>query len=476
MARKHKSPRTLRKVENRYDAAGSGRRMAGWNAPSTGPNKAVVGLQKIRDRVRDAVRNDWAGASSVRVWTTNIVGTGITPRLRTKEAKLKEKLNKLWNSWVPFADADGVLDFYGLQLLGARTWFSGGELFIRERPRRPSDGLPVPYQVQLLEGDMVPLLDTAIWPGLQAGNMIYQGIEVNPIGQRVAYWFYKQHPGDNPPAAMPQELTRVPAEFVQHLFDPQRPGQMRGVSDMASIAAKLRNVMDFDDAVLEKQKLSNLFTLFITRALPSGSEDSITGLPFSGDPNEPIAGLEPGISQELLPGEDVKFSTPPDAGANYTDFMRMQNLGVAAGMGTPYELLSGDVKDVSDRTLRVLINEFRRLCEQRQWLLFIPKMCQPVRASWAKYAELSGVLTPDEAVEARNVDWAPQGWAYIHPVQDVQAKQLEVEAGFRSRSSVISERGYDPDSVDQERADENKREDQLGLKPDPKTTPANKPA
>ncbi len=466
MAKKHRG-RALRKVENRYDAAGMGRRMAGWNTPSSGPNTAIAGLQRIRDRARDAVRNDWAGAANIRVWTTNLIGTGITPRLKTKNAALKEKLNDLWNEWVPFADADGILDFYGLQLLAARSWFSSGEVFVRERPRRPSDNLPVPYQVQLLEADMVPLLDADVYPGLPLGNKIYQGIELNPIGQRVAYWFYKKHPGDHPGSFSAQDLTRVPAEFVQHIFDPQRPGQMRGVSDMATILTKLRNVGDFDDALLERQKLSNLFTLFITKALPSGADDAMTGLPFTGDPNEPIAGLEPGISQELLPGEDVKFSDPPDAGANYNDFMRMQNLGVAAGTGTPYELMAGDVKDVSDRTLRVVINEFRRLCEQRQWLLFIPKMCQPVRAAWAKYAELSGVLTSAEAVEARKVDWAPQGWAYIHPVQDVQAKELEVQAGFRSRASVIAERGNDPDAVDQERADDKAREDTLGLTPEP---------
>ena len=30
-----------RKFANRYDAAGRGRRMASWNAPSTGPNEAI---------------------------------------------------------------------------------------------------------------------------------------------------------------------------------------------------------------------------------------------------------------------------------------------------------------------------------------------------------------------------------------------------------------------------------------------------
>ena len=29
-------------AQNRYDAAGTGRRMRGWTAPSTGPNKAIA--------------------------------------------------------------------------------------------------------------------------------------------------------------------------------------------------------------------------------------------------------------------------------------------------------------------------------------------------------------------------------------------------------------------------------------------------
>ena len=72
----------------------------------------------------------------------------------------------------------------------------------------------------------------------------------------------------------------------------------------------------------------------------------------------------------------------------------------------------------------------------------------------------------DEVDAAKDVTWAPQGWAYIHPVQDVQAKQLEVQSGFRSRSSVIVERGDDPEKVDDERAADRDREDELDLLPE----------
>jgi len=471
MAKKRRNA-SLQAAKARYDAAGTGRRMSGWNTPSTGPNTSIYGLQKIRDRARDVERNEWTGAANVRVWTTNLIGTGITPRPKTKNAELKARLTKLWNKWVPDADADGVLDFYGLELLVARTWFTDGECFVRDRPRRMSDGMDIPYQVQILESDMCPLLDTDTYTGLPAGNVIRQGIELDQIGRRTAFWFYRNHPGDKVPINITANLlVRVPAEFVRHVYMPSRPGQLRGVPEMHAVITKLKNIADFDDALLERQRLANLFTMFITRQYPSGANDPMTGLPFQGSADEPIAALEPGISQELLPGEDVKFSDPPDAGAAYTDFMRTQHIGVAAGSGTPYELLTGDLKDVSDRTLRIAINEFRRLCEQRQWLMFIPQMCQPVRNSWAKYAFIAGLITEAEIEEAQDVKWAPQGWAYIHPVQDVQARTLEVESGFRSRASVISERGDDPEETDQERADDHKREDALGLVPLPPPAP-----
>jgi lambda family phage portal protein len=468
-------------IVNKYDAAGNGRRLRGWNPPASGPNRAIEGLAVIRNRARDALRNEWTGSAGSRVWTTNLIGTGIIPRPNTTDIALKARLIALWNAWAPLADADGVLDFYGLQTLATRNWIASGEIFVRLRARRVEDGLPVPLQIQLMEADMVPLLDTDAWPGMPAGNRIRSGIELDRVGRRIAYWMYREHPGDKQGAASAGQLTRIPAEFIRHIYEPLRPGQMRGVSDFASILVKLRGVMDFDDAVLERQKLANLFTLFITRGNVGGDPniDPISGQPISSFDHDgaPLAALEPGLSQELLPGEDVKFSDPPDAGANYADFMRQQHLGVSAGNGLPYELLTGDIKDVSDRTLRVVITEFRRHCEQRQWQVIIPMLCQPIRDAWADAAGLAGHLTAGEALEARRVTWQPQGWAYIHPVQDVQGKKLEVEAGFRSRASVISERGDDPDSVDAERAADILREKSHGLAPDPvPAAPATDPA
>jgi lambda family phage portal protein len=448
-----------------YDAARHGRRMRGWQAPGSGPNRATAGMETIRNRTRDAARNDWSAAAGVRSWVTNLIGSGIVPRPKTTDQKLKNRLIDLWDEWAKYADADGVLDFYGMQTLAARSWITAGEVFIRIRPRLLEDGLPVPLQIQLLESDMVPMLDADSWPGLPAGNSIRCGIEINRIGRRVAYWCYRQHPGDQSAlGTAAADLVRVPADEMRHMFEPIRPGQLRGVSDLAPVLAKLRGVMDFDDAVLERQRLANLFAMFITREVSNGpmpiemmtttQDDAPAGEP-------PMVAIEPGLVQELAPGEDVRFSEPPDAGANYSEFIREQHVGISAGQGLPYELLTGDLKDVSDRTLRIILIEFRRHCGQRQWQIIIPMMCQPIRDAWALAAALGGAILPSEIAEAKRVTWAPEAWAYIHPVQDVQAKRIEVEAGFRARSQVIAATGEDPDEVDQLRRQDAEREKNL---------------
>lgn len=457
----------------RYDAAGHGRRMRAWTPPSSGPNKSLQGIQTIRNRSRDLERNDWAGTSASQKWSTNLIGIGITPRFkRIKSAERRREIADVFEDFVAKCDAYHALNLYGLQTLVVRTWFGGGECWARRRYRRASDGLPVPLQIQLLEPEMVPHLNADNWPGMPAGNRMREGIELDRRDMKVAVWFYKEHPGDNQGVAVGQnDLVRVPIEDVIQVYEPTRPGARRGVPPIAPVMARLRSTGEYEDTVLERQKLANLFVAFLTRALPTGDFDTdqnidpLTGQPIERDNDGAVVGLTPGLVQELDAGQDVKFANPPEAGTTYSDYIRTQHLGTAAASGLPYEIFSGDIREISDRTLRVLINEFRRFAEQRQWQIVIPQFCQRVMDWFAEAALLNGTIAQSEFDDVRRVVHAPHGWAHIHPVQDPQGKKIEVDAGFRSRASVVGGMGDDVEDVDAERAEDRDREDRLGLTP-----------
>lgn len=477
--------KTTKRIRNRYDAAGQGRRMAGWNPTRTSPNTAITGVERIRERARDSSRNDWAATSLVQKWTTSMVGIGITPRWKRIKAKTKKAfITDLFARWSRVADADGVLDIFGLQTMVVRTWFDGGECFARKRRRFPDSGLPVPLQIQLLEADMLPLLDSTAREGLPVGNEIKSGIELDKRGKRVAYWFYKSHPGDNIISYNGEELVRVPASEVCHIYEPKRPGQLRGVSEAAPILARLRNIADYEDATMERQKIANLFVAFVKRTMPDFDPNAEDVDPVSGKPLEedigleaPILGMQPGLIQSLADGESMDFSNPPEAGTTYSDYNRTMQLGTAAGGHLPYEFLTGDIKDISDRALRIIMNEFRRLAEQRQWQIVIPMFCQPVIDWFGEAAVIMGEITEADLADVTGVTHAPHGWPDIHPTQDIEGRILAVGAGFRSQSDVISSRGDDPDQVADEQAEDDARMQRLKIGPYSKATiDAAKPA
>lgn len=467
-----------------YNAASQRKRtLRSWNPPPSGPNQALQGLQMVRNRHRDVERNDWAGESSSQKWATALIGIGITPRFkRIKSDERRQVVADLFDDFSAQCDAHHLLNVYGLQTLAVRTWFGGGECFARRRYRRLNDGLAVPMQVELLEADMVPLLTTDVWPGLPAGNKIKDGIEYDKRQFKRAMWFYKEHPGDAFTSAVNHgQIVRVPIEDVAHICEPKRPGQRRGVPPAAVIIERLKETGEYEDTVLTRQKIANMFVAFLTRALPTGdwnqdnNVDPLTGQAIERDTAGGIIGMQPGIIQELDDGQGVTFANPPEAGTTYSDYIRTQHLGTAAASGLPYELFSGDIKEISDRTLRVLINEFRRFAEQRQWQILIPQFCQKVVEWFADAALLAGKIAASEYDSVRRVEHAPHGWAHIHPVQDPQGQIMQIDAGLISRSSVIGARGDDPIQVDLERRDDKERADKLGLTPPPPAPAGAKP-
>ncbi|MDP3720774.1 MAG: phage portal protein [Acidobacteriota bacterium] len=455
-----------------FEAAGTGRRALGWVAPDVSPNASVLwNLSTLRNRSRQATRNDGFAKSPIDKLVSNVVGTGIKPLSRAADTSLRAQIQELFEQWTDESDADGVLDYYGQQTQATRGWFEGGEAFVRLRPRFLEDGLTVPLQLQILEPEMCPHQHTTYTAN---GNRIKAGIEFDRIGRRVAYWFHPSRPGDLDDFDR-GSLRRVPEHEVIHLFDPLRPGQLRGLPVLTPALTRLFDANKFDDATLLRQQLANMFVAFVTNKDATDGADSphpLTGLSASQNTaKRPLVPLEPGLFQELDPGQDVKFSEPPAVGEMYPEFMRQQLMAACVAVGVPYEVVTGDLRNLNDRIMRVLLAEFRRRIQAWQHQIIGFQLCRRVWLAWLNAAFLAGKLPFPNSYLAdptpfTKVKWMPQGWAYLHPVQDVEADQKAIRNGFTSRASVVSEHGEDVEQIDQQQKDDNARADQMGLKHD----------
>lgn len=414
----------------------------------------------ITARARWLVRNNGYAANAIESWAGNVVGDGIKPSSLIADADLKARVQRLWLDWTDDSDAEGFTDFYGQQRRAAREVFIAGEVFFRFRPRRPEDGLMVPLQLQMIPSEMLPLSRNEQLPG---GNVVRQGIEFDRIGRRVAYHFLRRHPGDVTDPGLAGETVRVPAAEVIHVIDPVDAGQLRGISRFAPGIVKLFLLDQYDDAELDRKKVAAMHALFITTPAPAEPFD----IAESDEGGERTMDLQPGQIVMLEPGEEVQTSAPADVGQTYEPFQYRTLLQVSAALGIPYAYLSNDMLKANYSNSRLALLEFRRRIEAYQHSVMVWQICRRVWARWLDTAVMAGAIALPDYEQQRRVylgcSWLPPKWDWVDPLKDARAEIEQIEAGLKSRTQALAERGYDADQVDAEIAADRARERQLGL-------------
>lgn len=448
-----------------YDGAGRGRLSTGWKAVGSSADTLIDGSAALlRERMRDLVRNNPHAAKATTSLVNNFVGNGIMPRPNTGNDALNKRVAALWETWSKRCDADGQLDFYGLQTLAVREMIEGGEVLVRRRLRRNSDRVPGNMQLQVVEAD---LLDSTREGPMQTGGFAIQGVEFSQIGRRTGYWLFPAHPGNNYVSMrLTLQSNFVSADDVVHLYEKQRT-QVRGVPWGTPAINSLRDLGDYELAEIVRKKIESCMVgvvvggdeadMSINAALPSETPNGVVGAD-----GQIIEKFEPGMFAYARGGRDIKFNTPSSNGS-YDQYKRSMLHTVAAGFRLPYELLTGDLSQVNYSSIRAGLTEFRRLVEAVQWQIIIPTFCERVWAWFIEAHQVSGDLPIDTAIP---VEWStPKFWS-VDPLKDATADLLEVRMGAKSLMEVIAERGRSPKAVLEEIAETNAMLDKLGLKLD----------
>ena len=442
-----------------YEGARSDRRTGGWVTSGNSANAEIgVALTKLRERSRDLVRNNAYAARAVAEIVGNAIGTGITVQSRSGDAARDALTNEAWAKWAQTCDADGQLDFAGIQALVARTVVESGECLVRFRLRRPGDGFAIPLQLQVLEPDF---LDQTKTQKTDTGYTI-QGVEFDRLGRRVFYWLYGQHPGDvvqtGVRAGLGLHSVRVPASEVLHIYRKDRPGQVRGVPWLSPVIVKLRDLDEYEEAELVRKKIEACFAAFVTQ--PQG----VDGLPIAPSTTDPATGkrvesFEPGMIEYLKPGEEIAFAAP-SASAGYRDYVAAKQAQIATGLQLTYEQLTGDLSRVNYSSYRAGLLSFRSGIESFRWLTFIPMFCTPVWERFAPVAFLSGWLAEPDPAPA---EWTPPGFGTVDPYKDSVATLNRLRTGTLTLRQAIAEQGYDPDAQLTQIAEINRLLDERGI-------------
>lgn len=442
MSRAHEATRPSRSRKMAQDW-GSANRIVGMDA------------KQLRDSARQRDRDHDVSHNALNVLVQNTVGSGIdimpAPRKAGGEIDrgLAQALRDLWDDWWDRPEVTWRHDWGVCQQLIWRARMRDGESFLQTLSG-PVDyldhGTLVPFSIELLEADLVPL-DFS-----DPARRILQGVERNAWGKPLAYHVYKTHPGDD--GAYRIDTKRVPAEQVLHLAHITRMHQVRGLSIFASVLNRLVDIGEYEDYERIAAKVAASLSAQITKGSPevygqSNAADLATQTIVPDQPEYRTLTMRPGmIADDLLPGESIEVIDSKRPNPNAAAFVDAQLRRAAGGFGTSFSSLSLNYNGTYSAQRQELVEKwggYQMLGEQ-----FIAQCPRPVWQGFVEAAVLSGQVKVPRGWTRRELSAATYVrpvMPWIDPMKESLARGEQEDRGWTSKQQNTLLLGNDPEEV-----------------------------
>lgn len=414
-------------------------------------------LPTLRERSRDAIRNNPIALGAINTKVTNIVGAGLKLNAQIDAGFLgmsdeqaeqwQDAVEREFNAWACSPDSCDIQrtsNFYDLQALAFRSTLENGDVFALLPDQMYIDG-DYGLKIQLIEADRCSN------PGRKSDtSKLAGGIERDDNGAPVQYHITDKHPGQRGAKLTWQSYPAFGSETgrrnVLHLYHQLRVGQTRGVPDLAPITEMLKELSDYSKAELDAAVVTSFLGIVTTTPTRQGL-GAMAGTSAASDKNEPYK-LGPAVVLDLAEGEDVKVVDPNRPNANFDPFVLaiLRQIGIALEL--PYELLIKHFTS-SYSAARAAMEDAKRFFKvRRSWLA--SRFCQPIYELFLYEAIASGrIIAPGflqdpqirRAYSGTYIDqWIGPAWASIDPKKENEAYEIEQRHGWRTAQEITAEK------------------------------------
>ncbi len=426
-------------------------------------------LSVIRDRSRDAIRNDPVASGATDTLKLNIVGSGLKPQARIRADRLgvsedrATELNRqaeaIWKQWTPLADSANRLDFDEIQFMAIGKIIEDGESLLiptwaNEKWR------PLGRCIEMIESDRLES------PTKEKG--VEHGIKVGSRGQPKTYYIRKANTLHEHTPINARDSEGRPK--ILHIFPSKRPEQMRGVPFFAPVLSYFYDIAGFLESTLMTARVAACLGVFITQENPMGGA-IMTGGDTEATTNKRIQGVEPAMVNYLNVNEKINVVEPNQPGETFSAFMETMLRITGSAIGLPYELLVKDFSKTNYSSARAALLEGRRMFTQwRGWLS--KKLCQPMWELVLEEAFLRGMFTAPDFYENKTelcrAVWIGGAWGWVDPVKEVEASMKAIEYNLSTHAKEAAAQGEDWEEILEQRKREKATKKKLGLEePEP---------
>jgi capsid protein len=358
------------------------------------------------------------------------VGSSFSVQPASSDPAWNLKAKKWFDVWSRYPDIGSRQSFGTMMSQAARGWFFDGESFILLT--KGESGKP---RLQLIEAQSI-----ATPVGMESDLTVFDGIRFDPkTGRAISYFIGSEKTQGNL-----TDVRSIGSDSVVHIYEPNRPGQLRGLPFVSAVINDLHDLDDLQKLEMEACKLGASVAQIVKTVSGEVQASSLR----SGGISQTTQNTAENYYEQVF-GSSVKVLKNGDSfeqfaterpGVNMREYWRQLTEKVCAGVGIPYvlvypESMQGTVyRGALDMSAvwfksrhQVMSSAARRIYEYvMEYAIKSDPALNDAPSDWyevaitaprspnvdvgrnsaAQLAELeAGILTYDEVYGARGLDW-----------------------------------------------------------------------
>lgn len=458
MGRPRRMAHAPQAVKGRYDAAQTTAMNSNWwkNADSFSADEA--NNPQVRQIIRDRFRYEDANNAYIHgmknTFAESVIGTGARLEFLSGNADVDDAVEQAFMDW---SEGVGLAD---LMLTQFKATAGDGESFMKET-RNFNDRSPVQLDYELVEAE---LCSSGQFSN-QSNNI--DGVILGDNGKPVSYTFLKEHPGGQSSFTTQEEdFLTLRADQVIHLFQKERPGQHRGVSEFASALEVGYKFRDYTLSTVDAARIASKHTgiLHTSSAETFEDEDSDSDGDDSFSPFDNVP-IQSGMMLTLPEGYDMKQFKPEQPTANYKDFKEEGVKEEGRAIGMPGIVALGTAAGANFASGRLDHLKFGKTIKIRQANVSRVVLHRVFTKFFTEARTIDGLL-PREVVGPAytpRFKWFFDGDGAIDPSKEATARTKNLESKSTSYAEVYAEKGMDWKKAFDQMAKEQEYAKSIGL-------------
>lgn len=420
-----------RPIRAGYDAARTGGDNAEhWTrADGLGPIAAndPWTRQRLRDRTRYEVANNPTMAGVTEIVANDTVGLGPRLQVTTEDETWNDAVEAAWDAW---SAAVGGVSLALMLNLARRSEIDSGEVLYRFRQ---SDNVPERLDLELMEADRLtrPL---ALDP--------LDGIELGQDGRPIRYHVLKQHPGDAWLAGQTLiEAEWVPASQIIHSFKRSRPGQQRGIPELAPSLELLAEIRRYQAAVLAACEVQASIPLALESEFGPALDDDDAPTD-EGAPWDEVA-FDRRLATVLPAGYKLNGINPTQPVMQHNEYVASLLVLACRPLKVPWNIVLGDSSNYSYASGRLDMQDYDRARKVDRKRLEATVLDR-IFATWLLFAIRYGVV-PYPIFDTTHVphSWMWQSRPHVEPLKEANANAANLKNNTTTLAEIWAEKGED---------------------------------